>query len=53
MRFVFLFADGTETEPNTQPTRVSLRRDADTPADSLELTFTFARVLDTVEMTAL
>lgn len=40
MRFVFLFADGTETELNAQPTRISLRRDADTPADSLELTFT-------------
>ncbi|MGN0478866.1 MAG: hypothetical protein ACI4GO_05500 [Hominenteromicrobium sp.] len=40
MRIVFLFADGTEAEADSQPVRISLQRDEDTPADSLELTYT-------------
>lgn len=39
MRTIFLFADGTEAEAGQAPAGISLRRDADTPADSLELTF--------------
>ena len=48
-RFVFLFADGAQAAVKTAPQSVSLRRDADTPADSLELTFETAKPLFSTE----